>query len=535
MPSINHVPNRPRHSRRLAAGLVGLVALSLAACSPPSSNTSGGAGNGAESGSEPKVLNVIQQAGAGTLDPALANQAMQWYLDLAYSPLIQRSTVDGYRPALATSWGYVGEGNMAFELTLREGVVFADGSPLTAQAVVDHMNYVKEAGGQASTLMGDFGAVTAPDQMTVRIDLVSPNPLMEYLLSQSGFGITQIISPKGLQDPEALGSQTFGAGPYILDTSRTVRDDTYVYTPNPTYWDPDGQYWDEVVIKVIPNINSVLNAMIAGQGDITQGDYSTADLAKDAGLHVKFVPNVFQGLSLMDRDGAIVPALGDVRVRQAINYALDREAITEALLGEYGVPTTQTLTGEGFQPELDNYYAYDLDKAKALMAEAGYADGFDLPVVSTPFFNGDAIVQAIAGQLAEIGVNVQIDSKADANDYVTAMASGEFPASLIGYGTQPMFIEGPGLFLPGALFNPFHTEDAQISEWYAELAVASDADRVGICEQIETRLVELAWFAQTTWVPLGTYSSAKIDTAAIDATTGDNPIVGIVELKPAGV
>ncbi|MDR1237704.1 MAG: ABC transporter substrate-binding protein, partial [Propionibacteriaceae bacterium] len=414
--------------RRLAAGVLTFTLLALtAACSsgdnPQPSN------DPTDGGGEPKILKIVQQAGPGTLDPAMINQASQWYTDLAYAPLIQFSTIDGYRPSLATEWGYVGEGNKSFELTLREGVKFADGSELTAQGVIDHLEYVKGAGGQAGTIITTFEKLTAVDEKTVRIDLSEPNPMMEVLLSQDyGWGASAIISPTGLADKEKLGSETHGAGPYILDASRTVTDDTYVYTPNPNFWDPERIYWDEVVIKVIPNINSVLNAMATGEGDITQGDYSTADQAKEYGLHVKFNPNVFQGISLIDREGTLCPPLKDVRVRQAINYALDRVAITQAVYGEYGIPTTQTLHGDGYIAELDNYYAYDVEKAKSLLAEAGYADGFELPVVSTPFFNGDAVVTAIAGQLSKIGIEVKIDSKADVNDYLTAFAAAEYPA-----------------------------------------------------------------------------------------------------------
>jgi peptide/nickel transport system substrate-binding protein len=357
--------------------------------------------------------------------------------------------------------------------------------------------------------------------------------MMELTLSQYGFGITQIISPTGLANKDLLSAETHGAGPYVLDASRTVTNDTYIYTPNPNYWDLDHVYWDEVQIKVISNINSTLNAMQMGEADLTQGDYSTADQAKAAGIHVKFNPNVFMGLSLIDRDGVVLEPLGDVRVRQAINFALDRDAITQAVFGEYGIPTTQTLHGDGFLPELDNYYAYDVDKAKALLAEAGYADGFDLPVISTPFFNGDAVVTAIAGQLSKVNINVKIDSKADANDYLAGALSAEYPAMLISHGSNAMFLQGPSLFLPQSLFNPFHTEDAQLAEWYSQLGAADPATYKQLSEQIETRLVELAWFAQTTWAPLGTYSSPKLDTAAIDATTGDYPIVAIIDIKPA--
>ncbi|MCM3778416.1 ABC transporter substrate-binding protein [Microbacterium hydrocarbonoxydans] len=515
-------------TRRLLAFAAAAAALAatLTACAPPAGGPNGFDG-------APPELRIAMQAGPGTLDPALINQAAQWYVDLAYSPLIQAASDGTLRPGLATDWGYVGEGNTTFRLTLREGVTFADGSDLTAEGVKKHLEYVKGAGGQMSGVLATLESIDTPDDLTVELTFSEGNPELPRYFSQSGVGIADVISPTGLENADDLGTMTAGAGPYVLDAQATIANDTYVYVPNENYWDEENVHWSKVTIKVIPNLSSTLNAMKSGQIDFTTGDYTTASEAEKAGLQVHFVPNVFSGLNLLDRDGALVPALGDQRVRQAINYAIDREAIVDALYGEWGSATTQTTHGVGYVESLDDAYPYDPEKAKQLLAEAGYADGFTLPVVSAPFFNGDTMVQAIAGQLREVGITIQADSKADVNEYVTKMASGEYPAAWIGFGTLPMFVEYQQLYGPTALFNAFKSTDAELTSLSEQLAVAETDQVKELSEQIETRLVDLAWYAPVAWAPLGQYATDAIDPEAVASTTGENPIVAIVDLEPA--
>jgi len=510
--------------RLLATGAALAVASAmLVGCSATPASTDGASNE----------LTLALQAGPASLDPALTNQALEYYLDLAYSPLIIRGSDGTLRPGLATEWGYVGEGNTQFQLTIREGVEFSDGGELTAQGVVDHFTYVQGSGGQTSALLGG-ATFEATDAQTVVVTFATPVPGAELFFTQFGTGIADVISPDGLADPASLGTSTHGAGPYILDEAATVTNDHYVYTPNPTYWDAENVHWDKVTIKVIANQSSILNSMKSGQVDIASFDYTTAADAEAAGINTHSVPNVFSGLNLLDRAGTLVPALGDERVRQAINYAIDRETVATAIYGEYADPTTQTTRDTGFQEQLDERYAYDPDKARDLLAEAGYPDGFEFTVASTPFFNGDTMTQAIAGQLAEVGITLNMESIADANEWSTRMASGEFPAAWIGFGSLPLFVEGPGLFLPSAFFNAFKSEDAELTALFGQLVVAAPEDVEEVSEQLEARIVELAWFAPVAWTPLGNYWTDKVDSTEFEATTGLSPIASLIDIKPAG-
>jgi peptide/nickel transport system substrate-binding protein len=476
------------------------------------------------------ALNVIEPAGPGSLDPVLINGALAWYVDLAYSPLIQTAPGGALTPGLATHWKYVGAGNTEFELTLRDGVTFSDGTKLTAKGVKAHLDYVKGAGGPQSGILATMTSVTTTGNV-VDITFSEPNPDLPAYFASTGLGT--IISTDGLAHPKNLGTETAGAGPYMLDSSATVADDHYVYVPNPHYWDKANVHWKKVTIKVIPNTTSVLNALKSGQADLAPGDFTTATAASAAKLTVNFVPNVFSGLNLLDREGTLVPALGDVRVRQAINYAIDRDAIVKALYGKYGTATTQTTQDVGFQKDLDNYYAYDPKKAKALLTAAGYPNGFTLAVVSTPYASADTLVQAIASQLAKVGITIQAVSITDPNEWVAKMSSRAYPAAWIGFGSQPIAVEGTGLFGPNGLFNAFHSTDPQLTSDLAKLAVADQADKKALSEAIETRIVKLAWYAPVLWAPLGYYATDAIDPGVVKAITGKAPYIPIIDVKPA--
>ena len=510
--------------RRGVAVALTAVALgaAISACSPPSSG-----------GATPHELRIGMQAGPGTLDPATINQNSQWFVDLAYSSLINAASDGTYRPGLATEWGYVGQGNTKFQLTLREGVKFSDGSELTAEGVKKHLEYVKGAGGQMSGTLATLKSIDVAGPLKLVLTFSAPNPDLPFYFAQSGVGIADVISPKGLDNKKLLGTETAGAGPYVLDSSATVANDTYVYKPNPNYWDKANVHWDKVTIKIIPNLNSLLNALKSGQIDFSTGDYTTAAEAEKAGLQTHFTPNVFSGLNLLDRGGKLAPQLADQRVRQAINYAIDRRSIVDAIYGKYGSPTTQTTHGAGYLKELDDKYPYDPAKAKQLLAEAGYPNGFTLSVVSTPFFNGDTMVQAIAGQLKSVGITLKVDSKSDVNEFISKMASAEYPAAWIGFGTLPMFVASQNLYGPSALFNAFKSTDPELTKLTNELAVAPQSQAAAISEKIEARLVDLAWYAPVGWAPLGQYATKKIDPAAVTTTTGEHPIVTIIDVKPA--
>src|SRR5581483_1509922 len=150
--------------------------------------------------------------------------------DLAYEPLIHLGPDGSYKPALATSWKY-GNGLKQFDLTLRPGVKFSDGSPLTADAVVKSINAFKAAGGGYITYARVIKSVVATGPLTVRINLTGPDPIVPLILSEH-IPVGDIVSPNGLANQKKLATSTDGAGPYMLSPTETVAGSTYTYVPN---------------------------------------------------------------------------------------------------------------------------------------------------------------------------------------------------------------------------------------------------------------------------------------------------------------
>lgn len=476
------------------------------------------------------TLTIGHTSAPNSMNPAKINAAFNWYVDLAYDPLIYRAPDGTLVPRLAESWRYVGDGNTVFEITLRAGVVFSDSSPLTADVLKANISYFQSAGGQASAYLATVSTVDVVDNRTARLTLSEPNPLMPTIFTQD-YLAGDLISGPGLANPGGLANATFGAGPYVLDPARTVAGDHYTFTPNLNYWDKASVQYEKVTIKVLPNPNTALAALKTGQVDVIQGDYTTASAAKSAGLAVRFTPQVFQGLALADRAGELVPALGDVRVRQALNYAIDRKKIATALFGEYGTATEQIVL-----PGTDGYsettrYPYDLAKARSLLAEAGYANGFTIRVLTTSFANTHLVPQAMAEQYKEIGVTLDLVNQAEATNYLNDLSSGQFPAYGIGYGTQPVHLMGPGLFLPSAaLFNPRRSSDAELNSLYQVAARLDHTKRAEVERQVIARLTDQAWFVPVVFVPV--FFFARPSVTGINPTNAE-PIPNPVYWRPA--
>lgn len=508
-----------RRSVLKSTGAAFAVGLFAGACS-------GGEGDRSTSGGT--SLTVGQTYGPDSLDPAKINGALQMYVWPAYEPYIYWAPDGSLRPRLATSWKYIGSGNTRFEMTLRPEVKFSDGSPLTAAVVKANIEHAKKAGGEIVPLLAPIVSVDPVDELTVQVTLSEPFPLLPTLFTQSR-GSGRPISGEALRQPGKLATESFGCGPYMLDPSATVSNDHYTFVPNPNYWDKPSVRYQRLVVKVLPNPNTALAALKTGQVDVMPGNPTTIDAAQAAGLKVQHAPVSFSGLAFADRTGALVPALGDLRVRQAINYALDRDKLTKGLFGTYGKPAQQ-IVARGMDGYNDtSFYSYDLAKARKLLSDAGYAGGFDLPVLTSA--NTNLMGQAIADELRQIGVRVKITNQPEAANYLKDMATGRFAAFIIAYGMREVVLMGPNLFLPQSVqFNPRKSSDPQINAWYKQALAADDAARGALTKKIVARLAEQAWFAPVTYTPASVYSRSTV--TGIEITT-QRPSIYPLEWKPA--
>ncbi|HEX5118417.1 MAG TPA: ABC transporter substrate-binding protein [Pseudonocardiaceae bacterium] len=501
-------------TRLLTAAILAVVALALPACG------AGGATTGASTG-QTGQLTMIISAQPASLDPGLMNvDPNNLALDqLAYEPLIRKAPDGTFGPALATRFGYVGTGNTAFSMTLRSGVRFADGTPLDAAAVAKSINYEIKAGGPAVGWLGGCTKVTPVGALRVDVACSAPNPVLPLLFSQNApFGL--VISPAGVGTPESLKNATAGAGPYTLDATESVTGDHYVFVANKNYWNPKAVHFSRVTLKVITNPDSVLNAIRSGQADVAVGDPSTADAAKSAGLRVVAAPSYTVGVDLFDRAGVDAKPLSDARVRQALNYAVDRTAITKALFGAYGSPTTQLVTPayDGYSAALNRQYPYDPARARQLLAAAGYPNGFSLQLEAWEGFNVAKVTQAIAGYWAKIGVHTQLTQDAAPAAWVNNVLTKKFPAGGFGYGGLPVYMTAQNWFQPTAgPFNPFLSQNPTLTGLLRQAAAATPQQSAALGLQAMTFALDQGWWVSASLVDAAYYAHPGITGISVTA------------------
>lgn len=444
-----------------------------------------------------------------SLEPGQLGNLADWQMlmSLAYEPLIRLQPDGSLEPGLATDWEYTDDTLTTFQLTLRDDAKFSDGEPVTADSVVQSIAYLKASVAGSAAIYGTtIESAEAVDDLTVQLNLAQPNPLMAMQLTERFF-IGTVISPKGLADPEALGTTTAGAGQYMIDEAQSVGGDHYTYVPNPNYYDPSAINFEKFTVRVIPNPQTAVNAVKSGQVAFTIGNSTSVSQAETDGLQISAAASSFTTVFILDRTGELVPALGDERVRQALNYAVDREAISKSIVGEYGGPLNQfSVPGyedQGYDPDYTDAYAYDPEKARELLADAGYADGFTVSLAGTAEWgNGVQVAQAIAGYWEEVGVTTEIDSYSSIADMAPRTGSKEVPTAVVGIDGQPLYIAANQFFVPGP-WNPFLAEDEELSALMAAAYAETDLEKLPAAwEAIQHRVVDLGWF-----LPISTMSS----------------------------
>jgi peptide/nickel transport system substrate-binding protein len=433
----------------------------------------------------------------GSLDPAKANAGTDpTFLDPIYAPLF-RVTPDGqYAGVLASSWQYVpGSSNKVFQLTVRSGVQFSDGEPVNAAAVVGSIKHY-EAGSDGQSWLAGCGNVTALSAMQVQITCAKPNPEIPAVLSDQIIG-GDIVAPASLAKPATLATDPIGAGPYVLDTAATIAGATYTYTANPKYFDQSAIHWNQIVVKFYANSTTALAALRSGQLQFAfLGDPTAMQTAQGQGLNVQGNPAVFLGVGLFNRAATGGNPIGNLKVRQALEYAVDRPAIVKALFGAFGQATQQVAVpgqDSAWNAAVNDHYPYDPAKAKQLLTQAGYPNGFSIAVEDQPI---DAeITQAVAADWAKIGVKATITEDATTPAWINNVLAKKYSVTGYAYGGLPMFMEAPNWFLPVANpFNPFASSDPTMTSLLTRAATESGTAQTTDFQQVQAEGVQQAWY-----------------------------------------
>ncbi|MEM7537061.1 MAG: ABC transporter substrate-binding protein [Chloroflexota bacterium] len=423
-----------------------------------------------------EVATVPGYAPEGTLQIAHPSNHVTWdphkdqrtaslqYLNPVFEGLLRESN-DGrsFIAELATGWV---EDEAGVTFTLREGVTFHDGTPFDAEVVVANFNRVKEVGHNVyKGLLRNVASVEAIDALTVRYHYSRFDGTV--LLTLSRFA-GKMISPAAFATVHE--GNPIGTGPYIYNAETSALDNTFkVYDFNPTYWNNLTQPVARVELTHLTDGATTLNGLYTetfhtiAVSTITQLNQVIAD-----GYSISRQPAFGWSVHILDRHGVIIPELADERVRMAMNYAIDRDALSQIFNG--GQRTTQFALpgGYAFADDIEDLH-FDMEKAMALMAEAGNP-ALSIDVPTTGILNARNAFLASSWEPLGITLNIIPVNNIFAG---CTQAEGRFPVALCPINERHIkhFVENR--LLEKGFLNPFNHVDEKINALYAEAAYLS--------------------------------------------------------------
>ena len=425
---------------------------------------------------------TLRWANAGdslTLDPHAQNEGPTHTLaHQIYEPLLQRDMAGEIIPALSTEWAVTDDPNV-WEFKLREGVTFHDGAEFTAEDVVFSFERAMKPTSAMKELLSSIESVEAVDDYTVRFTTKGPNPILpvnftNLFIMDSGWAeANNVQEPQDFASGETnyAASNANGTGAYKL-TSRQP-DARTVLTLNEDYWGKDEFPLEvtEIIFTPIQSPATRVAALLSGEVDIIQ-DVPVQDIGRvdgDDALQVITAPQnrtIFFGMNVGKDDLESDSVEGknpfaDVRVRKAMNMALDRDAIQQVVMRGQSTPTGVIMPPfvTGWTEALDAYAAADIEGAKALMEEAGYGDGFSVTLncPNDRYVNDEAICQAAVGMLGRIGIEVDLVAQGKALHF-PLVQNGETEFYMLGWGVPTFDSEYVFNFL-------VHTRGDELGSW----------------------------------------------------------------------
>lgn len=507
--------------RRLIALGAATALLALAACSGDGDDQ--GSGDGAAAGGDDSSLTLGEISFPASFDVngySIAHYV--GYFNAVYDTLIRQDGEGDLIPGLATEWEY-DETNTELTLTLRDDVTFTDDTPFDAEAVVANIEHFQGSATPDLSNAQYIEEVTAVDDTQVLISLSAPDPMLTTWLTGSlGF----MASPESFDSPDAA-TNPVGSGPYTLDTDRTVVGSSYVFEKNPDYWDDSYHVYDTLTINYYETQTALLNALQGGQLDAaTFSDVASLPQVENAGYEVVTSQLDWTGLVFFDRDGTADEPLADAQVRQAINHAIDREGILEAIQLGYGTATSQVFgeATDGYLPELDDRYDYDPDAARTLLAEAGYADGFEIVMPSSSLVDS-SLLATIQQQLGEVGIVVTYTDVG--SNFITDLLDGKFTSSWMQFASANDWQFAQLALVPNGTFNPFGTESEETDGYFEIMQTGSEEEAALAAQDLNRHITEEAWFAP--FYRIDTFWVAKPSVSVTMAADNVSPYLYLIQ------
>ena len=357
-----------------------------------------------------------------------------------YEGLVKPTSDGGFIPAVASDY-IISDDAKTYTFTLRDGITFHDGTPVTIEDVKYSIDRYAEIQGESSAFSSLVDSVEVQDDKTLVVNL--KESYSEFLPM-----MTIAIIPQSNEDP---AGNPIGTGPF-----------KYVsYTPGQNlelekydgYWQEGVPSLDSVEFKFIADVDTAFVELQAGTIDILK--YLTSAQAETLGDDYNIVQGSMNLVHAMYLNSAYEP-LSKTEVRQALCYAVDRDAINNFIfggkshiIGSHMIPAMSKY----YEPEAETVYSYDPEKAKELLADAGYADGFDLEItVPSSYSQHVDSAQIIVDELSQVGINVTLNQVEWSTWLQDVYKGGNFQATVIGFD---------GTLAPSDWLKKYVTDDAK--------------------------------------------------------------------------
>ena len=394
-------------------------------------------------------LRIGLSADVTSMDPqwnnAGPNNAMALHI---FESLVFLDKNGRYTPGLATSWKPVDANT--WEIKLRPNVKWSDGTPCTGEDVkasIERPARLTNSPGPFTSYTKSITEVQIVDPLTVRLKLSTPN----YASIPNDLNSLPIIPKKVANAPQAdfdAGRAMIGTGPFLFD--HFTRGQEIVLKKNPHYWGRVPQ-WDKVTFKIITDNAARTAALLSGDVDVVEA-VPAADVPRikqDAKFHLEQQVSWRTIFWQMDQSRDVSPfvtdksgkplaknPLKDHRVREAIALAINRDAIVSRVLEGQGVVASSIVSPQIFGHPGGKPIAYDPARAKKLLAEAGYPDGFGLTLHATNnrYLNDAQVAQTTAQLLTRIGIQTKVETLPVAA-YFSRARQGEFSFMMLGWGS----------------------------------------------------------------------------------------------------
>lgn len=380
-----------------------------------------------------------------TMDPALTTDTESTTpCDNVYDPLVQlRLGSAGLTPGLAKTWEISSDG-LIYTFHLRTGVMFHDGTPFNADAVLFAMerqrdiNHPHPHQNDAFAFWQNFSMdrlirqIRAMNDSTVEFELQNPNATFLYLLSMQ---FTSIPSPTAVKRwGKEFGRHPVGTGPFVF--TRWTSDDVLVLAANEKYWD-GRPFLDTLVFTAVPNADDRINRFLAGAYDMIESppEHRISELEANGSIKLLRQPGVnvaYLAMNLNKRP------YNDERVRRAVVYAINREALVENVYGQLGSPAKNPIppTMIGYNEEIQPL-PYDPSKARELLKEAGFPNGFKtslwtMNIAREYLPDPKKAAELIRADLHEVGISADVKIY-DWHDYIERTNEGEHDLAIRGW------------------------------------------------------------------------------------------------------